>query len=273
MDLKSPVVDWVLLLVLLVVAVATMATQNQPAVRALRAQALEATAQIESGFAWMGRYVRVLEENDELRRENIALSSQVARTRSVRQQNRELERLLNLRDSSSARLRAARVVTKDIFRRENALTLDVGRRDSVKKGMPVIHNGGIVGTVMLVSEEYARVMPYLNTDFRVPATILPLGAEGIVRWDGERMDRLVLDHVVKTEPVQSGQRVVTSGHSGIFPPGRSIGTVDSVQTQPGRSELQIYLRPAVPLQDIRHAFVVLSTPDPERLDLESRPDS
>ncbi len=271
MDLKSPLVDWVLLALFLVASVSTMAAQNRSLVRAVRAEALELTAQVESGFAWMGRYVRVLEENDELRRENIALSSQVARTRSIRQQNRELERLLNLRDSSASSLRAARIVTKDIFRRENSLTLDVGRRDSVAEGMPVIHESGIVGTVMLVSEEYARVMPYLNTEFRVSATILPLQAEGIVRWDGERMDRLILDHVVKTEPVKKGQEVVTSGHSDAFPPGRTIGTIDSVRTPPGRSELQIFIRPAVPLHEIRHAFVVLSTPNPRRQALEQQP--
>ena len=51
------------------------------------------TAQVESTFAWMGHYLRVLERNDELRRENIRLSSQVARTRAVRQRNDELRRL------------------------------------------------------------------------------------------------------------------------------------------------------------------------------------
>jgi rod shape-determining protein MreC len=114
-------------------------------------------------------------------------------------------------------------------------------------------------------------MPVLNTDFRVPGTILPLRTEGIVRWTGERQDRLLLEHVVKTEPVEPGQRVVTSGHSGVFPPGRAIGTVDSVQVRPGRSELRIYLRPAVSLPKIGHAFVLLRTPDSERLALESRP--
>jgi rod shape-determining protein MreC len=85
------------------------------------------------------------------------------------------------------------------------------------------------------------------------------------------MDRLILDHVVKTEPVEKGQQVVTSGHSDAFPPGRTIGTIDSVRTQAGRSELQIFVRPAVPLHEIRHAFVVLSTPNPQRQALEQQP--
>lgn len=270
MDLKSELVDWVLLVGLILISVSVMIGQNRPLSRALRAQTLEMTARVESGFAWVGRYLRVLEENQELRRRNIELSSQVARTRSLRLRNQELERLLNLKDSSSARLRATRIVGKDIFRQSNFLTIDVGRDDGVVKGMPVVHEGGIVGTVTLAGPGYARVMPYLNTDFRVPASILPLGAEGIVRWPGERHNRLLLEHVVKTEPVEPGQKVVTSGHSGVFPPGRAIGTVDSVNVRPGRSELRIYLKPAVPIYKINHAFVILRQPEDDRRSLEAR---
>lgn len=263
--------DWLLLGTVLLLAATLMLTQNQPLVRTLRAQAMGWTARVESTFAWMGRYLRVLERNDELRRENIQLSSQAARTRAVRQRNDELQRLLRLTDSSNAALRPARIVTKDIFQKDNFLVLDVGRADSVAKGMPVVHEQGIVGTVVLVNENYARVMPFLNTDFRVPGAVLPLRAEGIVRWDGERLDRLQLDHVVKTEPVEVGQRVVTSGHSDTFPPGRRIGTVDSVAAPPGRSELEIFLRPAVPLYEISHAVVILREPSPQRQALAEPP--
>lgn len=270
MDLRSQLLDWILLLGLLLLSVFIMLSQNQPLSRTLRAQLLEATAQVESSFAWMGRYLHVLEENEDLRQQNIELSSRVARTRSARLENQELKRLLNLKDTSAARLSAARIVRKDIFQQENFLTVDVGSEDGVTEGMPVIHEKGIVGTVMLTSEEYARVMPYLNTDFRVPATILPLRTEGIVRWDGERQDRLLLEHVVKTEPVEPGQAVVTSGHSDVFPPGRKIGTVDSVEVRPGRSELRIFLTPAAPLHELGYVFVILETPDAERSSLESR---
>ncbi|MFB6274040.1 MAG: rod shape-determining protein MreC [Salinibacter sp.] len=263
--------DWLLLTALLLVAVGIMVTQNQPLFRTLRAHAMGWTAEVESTFAWMGRYLRALERNDELRRENIKLSSQVARTRAIRQRNKELERLLQLTDSTDAPVRTARIVTKDIFQKNNFLTLDVGRADGVREGMPVVHESGIVGTVVLVNEDYARVMPFLNTDFRVPGTVLPIRAEGIVRWAGERLNRLQLDHVVQTEPVKAGQKVVTSGHSAVFPPGRMVGTIDSVAAPPGRNELQIFLRPAVPLYEISHAVVILRTPNPERRALEKRP--
>lgn len=263
--------DWVLLVGLLLLSLLTMYQQNDPLVRTLRTHALEITAQVESGFAWMGRYFRALEENSALRRQNIELSSEVARSREARVQNERLRRLIGLRDTSSYPLRAARIISKDITRQRNLLTLDVGRKDSVEVGMAVINEQGILGKVVLVSERYARVMPYLNTEFRVPAQVQPLQAEGIVRWEGNQTDQLLLEHLVKTEPVERGQWVVTSGHSGVFPPGRAIGRVDSVARRPGRNELLVYLTPAAPLTEADYAFVVLRTPDGERVALEQTP--
>ncbi len=261
--------DWVRLAVLLLVAAAVLVTQNEPVVRTLRAGALEATARVERVFAGAGRYLRALNENRALRRRNVELSSEVARLREARLQNDDLRRLLGLRDTSALPLRAARIVAKDITRQRNLFTLDVGRADGVRPGMAVLTPRGILGRVVLVSPRFARVMPYLNTDFRVPARVQPLGAEGIVRWEGQRLDRLLMEHVVKTEPVEPGMRVVTSGYSGIFPAGHAVGVVDSVRVQPGRNALRIHLRPAAPVSEAQHAFVVLQRPAAERLALEA----
>ena len=270
-NLWDQVRDWVLLAVLLVTALFTMYQQNDPLVRALRADVLQLTARVESGFAWAGRYVRALEENSDLREQNIELSSAVARSRAARVQNERLRKMLALRDTSEFPLIAARIISKDITRQRNLLTLDVGTRDGVEAGMPVLNEQGILGKVVLASERYARVMPYLNTDFRLPAKVLPIQAEGIVRWEGNRSDRLLLEQVVKTEPVEAGQLVVTSGHSGVFPPGRSIGRVDSVMSRPGRNELLIYLTPSASVDRADFAFVMRTNPDMERVALEDTP--
>src|SRR5690606_611311 len=138
-------------------------------------------------------------------------------------------------------------------------------------GMAVIDERGIIGKVVLTSEHYARVMTYMNTDFRAPAKVQPLQAFGIVRREGDRTDRLLLEHVVKTEPVQKGHLVVTSGFSETFPAGYPIGVVDSISSATGRNALSIYLLPAAPISNAEHAFVVLQRPDPERIELERQP--
>ena len=84
-------------------------------------------------------------------------------------------------------------------------------------------------------------------------------------------DVLVLENVVKTEPVEPGQLVVTSSSSVFFPPGYPIGRVDSVAKRPGENLLEIHLSPASPLNTADHAFVILHKPDPERAQMEVQP--
>jgi rod shape-determining protein MreC len=261
--------DWVILGVLLAVSVITVLAKNQGMVRGLRANALEATAWIESRFAWVGGYFRALAENEVLREENIILSSQVARSREAILENERLRRLIGFQDTTLFDLLAARIIAKDITGQQNFLTLNVGSADSVKMDMAVIDERGIIGKITLVSEHFSKVMPYLNTEFRIPAKVQPLQAYGIARREGGRADRLRLDHVVKTELVREGQLVVTSGYSGVFPPGLPLGVVDSVSSRTGRNELSVFFRPAASLSNAEHAFVVLQRPDPERLDAGS----
>lgn len=263
--------DYVLLAVLVIVSLVVLFTQNGPFFRSARAVALQVTGPVETAFSWTGRYSRALGENSNLRAQNIALAAEVARLREARAENDRLRRLVGFRDSVDFAMVPARVVGKDITRQDNLLTINVGRSDSVRVGMAVIDERGIVGRVVLAGADYALVMPHQNTNFRVPAKIDLLNRDGVVRWDGLINDRLLMEYVVKTEPVVKGQLVVTSGFSGTFPPGLPVGIVDSVFAARGRNDLVIYLEPAAPISTVDYVYVLLDQIDPERVALESTP--
>lgn len=263
--------DWVILFGLLTASVVLMMAQNEPIVRAMRGAALGATGWVESHFAWVGGYFRAIDENQFLREENIQLSSEVARSREALFENDRLRSMLEFSDTTDIRMLPARIVSKDITRQQNFLTLDVGRRDGVDEGMAVVDERGIVGRVVFASENYTRVMPYLNTDFRVAARVQDLRSEGVVRWEGTRFDYLLMEHVVKTDPVEPGHLIVTSGYSRSFPGGYPIGVVDSVAFRTGRNERTVYLRPLAPLDKLQFVFVVLDLPDPEMTAIEEEP--
>lgn len=262
--------DWVVLFVLLSVSLGVMLTLNTPMLRAFRSVALEVTGSVEARFAWAGNFLRALDENQVLRESNIALSSELARSRAAHLENERLRSLLDFRDSTAYPLLPARIVTKDIFRQENNLTINVGRLNQVEEGMAVIDERGILGKVILVSDHYSRVMPYLNTDFRVPAKIEPLGAAGILRWQGTNPAQLLLEHIVKTERVQNGQLVVVSDESSVFPSGYPIGHIDSFATQPGRNAYEIFVTPSAFLHNAEYAFVVKELPSTELGALEDQ---
>ncbi|SHK06248.1 rod shape-determining protein MreC [Rhodothermus profundi] len=258
-------IDTLLLVVVLGLALSLLLTHNEPVLHGLRALALELSARAEARLAWAGHYFRTLEENERLRAENIRLAGELARAREALIANERLTRLLALRDSIyPLPVRAARIIAKDLTRQRNLLTIDAGSTDGVQPGMAVVDDRGIIGTVTLVTPHYARVLSYLNTDFRVAARIQAIGAVGIVRWDGEHPDRLLMEFVSRTEPVRPGMLVVTTPYSNIFPPGFPIGRITEVARQPGLNTLRIYLEPASPLDRASYVFVILHKPDLER---------
>lgn len=263
--------DYLLLAVLLIVSLVVLLAQNGPIFRSARALALEATAPVEGVFSQTARYTDALAENDELREANIELAADVARLREARSENARLRKLIAFRDSVSFEMVPARVVGKDITKQDNLLTINAGASDSVRVGMAVIDERGIVGKVVLTSEHFALVMPHQNTNFTVPAQIDLLNHDGVVRWDGTSYDRLLMEYVVKTEPVVRGQLVVTSGFSGTFPPGLPVGTVDSVFAAQGRNDLVIYLEPSAPVSSVDYVYVLLDQVSPEREELEQTP--
>ena len=262
--------DYVIFATLLLIGTVIFVGRNGPALRAARAASLAVTAPVESIFERGARFRRSLKENERLRGETAALAADVSRLREASAENAQLRALLQFEDSTEVRRVVGRVVSKEITEQTNLLTIDIGSRDSVEIGMPVINERGVVGKVVLVSRRYAVVMPHQNTQFRVPAVIDDLGREGVVRWDGASFDRLTMEYVVKTEPVERGMLVTTSPFSGVFPAGVPIGRVDTAYAAAGRNDYIIHLTPAAPISEVGYVYVLLSRPDPERAILEAQ---
>ena len=261
--------DFVVFGVLVSIAAGVFVSRNGPALRAARAASLGVTAPVESVFSKVTRFRRSLSENEALRSETAQLATEVARLREARAENAQLRKMLGFADTTDAPRVLARVVSKDVTQQANLLTVDAGARDGIEVGMPVVSERGIVGKVVLTSARYSVIMPHQNTQFAVPATIDELDRDGVVRWDGAEVDRLVMEYVVKTEPVERGMLVTTSPFSGVFPSGLPVGRVDTAYAAKGRNDYIIHLVPAAPLSETSYVYVLLVRPDPEKAILEA----
>ncbi len=260
--------DWIVFGVLFLISAIVLVRHDGPVLRTVRAASLTVTAPVEGAISSIGRFRHAVGENDRLRAETIDLATEVARLREARAENERLRSLLAFADTTEIERVLARVVAKDITQQENLLTINVGSRHGVEDGMPVIDERGLVGKVVLTGARHAMVMPSQSTQFAVPAVIDVLQQDGIVRWDGVHYDRLLMEYVPKTEPVEKGQIVTTSGYSEVFPAGIPVGVVDSVFAARGRNDFIIYLRPSAPISQVNYVYVLLTEPDAEQAALE-----
>lgn len=169
-----------------------------------------------------------------LKRENVALRKMVA---ELRKENNLLmekaiasERLRNLLQFSKKIPRStlpAQIIGIDPSSWFRTILIDKGTKHGVNRGMAVVSPEGIVGHVLQTSPHYSKVL--LITDFNssVDAIVQRSRAKGLVEGNGD--NRCRLKYAERTQDIQPGDRVITSGLGGRYPKGLMIGTISKIQ--------------------------------------------
>jgi len=261
--------DYIIVAVLLILATTLMIQRFQGGLNALRKASLTVFSVIEEPLANIRVYRQALRTNTYLQRQNILLQDELSRLRSVEMENQRLRKLLEFKVKSPFVLEPVTVVGKELAGTNNMLTVDAGTSDGVKQGMPLVTSDGLVGQVVIASNNYSQVMPFYNILFRISATIQTSQTYGIVTWPGENLTELEMNFVPQTVQVDSGAIIQTSGFGQQFPRGIPIGQVIGSEPVPGREFQRIRLKPFVSLFDIAEGFVIKFTPDSSLIRLDS----
>lgn len=161
----------------------------------------------------------------------------------------------------------AEVVNNSVNKPFNYITLNRGRKQGLEKDMAVISNGGVVGIVMGVSDNFSTVIPVLNRDFRLGSEISGTGHFGVLEWDAKNPETALLNEIPLHVDVQKGDSIVTSGYSAIFPPGLKVGTVESMKVKEGNFyEIRVNLE--VDFRTLQHVLIIGNSYRKEKLELE-----
>jgi rod shape-determining protein MreC len=98
-----------------------------------------------------------------------------------------------------------------------------GSGDGAAKGHVAVAAEGLVGRVTEIGERAARVLLLTDMNSNVPV-VLERGRERAIAA-GDNSRRLRLLFLAPAAQPQIGDRIVTSGHGGVFPPGIPVGAV------------------------------------------------
>lgn len=194
--------------------------------------------------------------NDALAEEVAELKLQLQRQRSLARRARSLQALLDLRRDIDIPTVSARAIASGVAPYIRTLTFDRGRGDGVTADSAVIAPDGVVGRVLGEPAWGAAQVQMLNDrNAAAGARVQRTRAAGIVRGtDDESL--LSMDYVSVTEDVRAGDRIVTSGIDGIYPPGFVIGTVAEVRLG-SNVHLEIDIVPAVDFGRLEAVLIVL----------------
>lgn len=186
---------------------------------------------------WIGdtqTMVNLYEENQRLREENLRLLQWRSVAQQLNVENTRLRNLMALKRDDARRYITGRVIgVGGSFVR--SVTLNIGKNDGVRKGFAAVVGEGVVGRVAEVGHRSSRVLLLTDLNSRLPIVIESTRVRAVLAGDNSTEPHLI--YLPADAALEVGQRVVTSGHGGAFPPGLPVGVVSSVGEEGVRMRL------------------------------------
>jgi len=173
-------------------------------------------------------------QNEELRRQNEELTIQLQQDAAVTSENTRLRSLVGWPRQTPWHLKLARVIARDPANWWRSVEINLGARDGIKPNYPVLTSDGLVGRIQSVGEIRSQVILLGNPDLRVAAFVQTSGETGVINSSSsspQENNMVDLDYLKGSSAVQPGQKVVTWGEGGVFPPGIAIGKVVDVRVK------------------------------------------
>jgi rod shape-determining protein MreC len=202
--------------------------------------------------------VGVRQEDLQLKQQLAQLENQQRRMLELEAENRHLADLLELRDALATTAIAANVIGGDATGLSRTLVLSEGDRQGLRRDMAVISIDGVVGKLIAVSHDAARVLLVNDHNSALDVFDQRSRARGIIA--GVVEDGLTMKYVSRSEDMKSGDLIVTSGLDGIFPRGLLVGTVARVSQEGPGLFLNVEVKAAADFRELEQVMILTTRP-------------
>lgn len=213
--------------------------------------------------------IDVKEENARLKKEVLKINLLKVQLREIQIENERLEQLLSFKNELEPKTLAARVIAYNIlFGTHSTIRVNRGQKDGIKKGFSAITSLGVVGVVFSVEESFSDILVLTDNFSAIDALVQRSRVRGIII--GKRGSSCMLQYLKRTDDVQKGDLVVTTGLDNIFPKGVPIGHVTEVQKGSHEITQQVEVQPLVDPYHLEEILIVLKR-DPSSLKVKVFP--
>ncbi len=189
----------------------------------------------------------VRKRNIKLEQENNELKLLRDKYEALEIENKLLTELLNFAILPNVNYISAKVVAEESDAFAQAMVAYVGKAD-VKKGDVVLSDKGVVGRVDTVKSSYAKIITLADINSKIPVMIEKNRIRGILSGNNTPFPELTF--IPLDAKINVGDKIVTSGVSGVFPAGLPVGQVLSV------AKNEIKVKPFALLEKLEYIKIV-----------------
>jgi rod shape-determining protein MreC len=244
--------EYLILIILLLVSLSLISQNETPSLQKIKSFAFVNIAIINNIFHNVFNSNSDSDEIIMLKRRNAELMLTVNKLREYALENNEIKGMLKFENESESDLLSANVIAKNFGNIIGNIIINIGAKDSVKVGMPVINHLGLIGIVYETSKDFSLVRTLRNSKLKIAVEAQRTGVQGILSWE---VEKLTLKNIPATYDINIGDRIITSDFSTLFPPKIPIGVVAKKENNISGLVSDIIIQPYVDFNKINNLFV------------------
>ena len=208
---------------------------------------------VQGNTSYFDDLEKVKSENEELKKKNSQLEMQVRELEVLKADNKTLQEYMNLTQKYTI---PANVITRDVSNYGSNIIIDVGSDDGIRENMTVIADKGLVGYVLSVTSNTAKVQVIIDSASTVSCNLTTSNESIICKGTLDNNQNLRATYIPTSAELIQGDTVTTSGLGGIYHRGIFIGTVKEIVTTSNVTDRYAVIEPAVDFSKLETVLVI-----------------
>lgn len=212
-----------------------------------------------TAFQYVSDYIstqtNLVKENRQLHQQALQQSADLQRFRTLLAENTHLRNLLGTLPAMRQPAKLGEIVhsARDPFTRK--VIVNLGARQGIASGQAVIDEFGVIGQVTQVYPFSSEVTLVTDKDLAIPVQVERSGMRAIA-FGNSRANAIDLPYLPVNVDIRVGDKLVTSGIDGVYPPGLAVAKVTALDRKSFAPFARITCAPTAGIQSHRQVLLI-----------------
>ena len=196
-------------------------------------------------------------ENKELQEKNSKLEQSLRELENIKTENETLKEYLGLTEKyGEYKTIPGYVINKDINNYSRTLIINIGKQDGIEENMTVIADEGLVGHVISVTDNTAKIRTIVDTSSSISCLMSSSKDSIVCKGTLDSNTEIKAMYIPTDANLVQGDSVDTSGLGGIYPKGIHVGIIKKIVTTKNMTDRYALVETAVDFNKLNTVLVV-----------------
>ena len=196
-------------------------------------------------------------ENRDLKEKNSQLEQSLRELENIKTENETLKEYLGLTEKyGEYKTVPGYVIDKEISNYSKTIIINIGKNDGIEVNMTVIADEGLVGHVVSVTDNTAKVQTIVDTSSSISCLMSTNKDSIICKGTLSSNSELKAMYIPTDANLVQGDSVDTSGLGGIYPKGIHVGSIKKIVSTKNITDRYALVETAVDFDKLNTVLVV-----------------